>query len=128
MDGKDRLILMPKADVTFPDGTKVTIQGSEAQVAEIVNRISPVSGKGRRPTQKSSGRTTRPGPSAHIQVLVDEGYFKKKRSIGDIQTALEERGYIYSTPSLSPTLIRLIRKRGPLRRIKEADGYKYVNR
>jgi hypothetical protein len=124
---KDGLVRMPKANVTFPDGTKVTIQGSEAQVSEIINRISPVS-KGRRPAQKSSGRTTRPGPSTHIQTLVDEGYFKKKRSIGDIQTALEERGYIYSTPSLSPTLIRLIRKRGPLRRIKEADGYKYVNR
>jgi hypothetical protein len=118
---------MPKADVTFPDGTKVSIQGSEDQVAEIVNRISPTSKK-TQPAKKSSRSSVRSGPSAQIQSLVDEGFFKQKRTIGNIQTALEEIGYIYSTPSLSPILIRLVRKRGPLRRMKESDGYKYVNR
>ena len=116
---------MPKADVTLPDGTKVFIEGSKEQVADIIKQIS--SQKGKTP-KTTSPKVVGSGPSANIRGLVEEGFFKEKRTIGQIQSALEERGYIYSTPSLSPILLYLIRTKGPLRRIKEPDGYKYVNR
>jgi predicted DNA-binding antitoxin AbrB/MazE fold protein len=114
---------MPKADVTLPDGTKVVIEGSKEQVADIVKQIAV-----QKKTTSKTSKETGSGPAANVRGLVDEGFFEQKRSIGEVQSALEERGYIYSTPSLSPVLLRLIRKNGPLRRLKEQDGYKYLNR
>lgn len=53
--------------------------------------------------------------------LKNNKFFVEPRSIGDIQKALQERGYHYPTTSLSPTLLRIVRS-GMLRRSRNEKG------
>ncbi len=131
---------MAKANLTFLNGTRVTIEGTSKEVASLLEKFSapigePVAagGKARRSTSAKmkhpQGRKiSQPsGPVGHIRDLKEEGFFKSKRAIGDIQKKLEEKGHIYALSSLSPALIRLVRSR-VLGRLKESGVWKYVNR
>jgi hypothetical protein len=80
--------------------------------------------KGAKSTE-GNRRLTRKGPQTLVEALVQENYFKAKRSIGEIRTKLEEKGHIYALHSLSTPLLRLTRSR-ILRRIKEKTGWVYV--
>lgn len=124
---------MAKANMQLPDGVVVTIEGSPEEIAVLMRRISeparsevlpvrPLHGK--KPKSKSPS-SLRDGPQKLIEQVLEEGFFKAKRSIGDVQRKLEEAGHIYATNSLSTPLVRLIRNR-VLRRIKDKDGWMYV--
>ncbi|MGA8905575.1 MAG: hypothetical protein WB661_11290 [Candidatus Bathyarchaeia archaeon] len=121
---------MPEASLTLPDGTNVHIRGAENEIARIVKRITGDENgtEGGRKPQKTLRKSQydASGPTGHIRELVDEGFFKQKRSLGDIQKALEAKGHIYATTSLSPILVRLTRSR-ILRRLKEQGAWNYVN-
>ena len=128
---------MAKANLTLPNGTKVDIEGTSQEVAKVLKMFSQPIGEvsaktkpemQRRPAkvaakQVASGRR---GPQPLITELAEEGYFKGKRVMADIQKKLEEKGHIYAQESLSPALLRLTRKK-TLRRIKEKKGWVYVN-
>ena len=129
---------MAKANLTLPDGTTVNIEGSADEVATLLSRFSDTGGTtSKRATKKkakkrragnTSGKTTRKkkgGPTSFITELVDEGYFKSRRTIADIRKKLEERGHIYPATSISPVLTRLTRKK-VLRRLKDKKGWVYV--
>jgi len=60
-----------------------------------------------------------------IASLVDGGFFKKPRDLASIRTALAEMGHHYPVTTLSPIMLRLVRKRN-LRRIKEQKRWVYV--
>jgi hypothetical protein len=135
---------MPKANVVFADGTKVTIEGTTEEVATLLQRISTNapsrvpggdSSRSRRRRAKSAGdgterpashRTAAKGPVGYIRELVRDDYFKTKRGLGDVQKKLEEGAHIYAVTHLSPALTRLVRAK-ELRRIKEGGTWKYVN-
>ena len=130
---------MAKANLVLPNGTTVNIEGTAEEVAALLSKFStPESGghsggSSQRKKKKKSGassggnKTKKPGgPTSLVGELADEGYFKSKRSLGDIQKKLEERGHIYAQTSISPVLTRLTRKR-TIRRIKEKKGWVYVN-
>jgi hypothetical protein len=57
--------------------------------------------------------------------LIKQGFFGNQRNLGDVQKALEEKGYHYPASSLSPTLLRLVRS-GVLKRTKHVKGEKEV--
>lgn len=128
---------MAKANLVLPNGTKVNIDGTANEVAALLEKITDLgskgSGKARKKNSKrgSSTRTgggvnkKKGGPTSLISELADEGYFKSKRKISDIQKKLEERGHIYAQTSISPILTRLTRKR-TIRRIKEKGTWVYV--
>lgn len=129
---------MAKANITLADGTKVTIEGTADEVAILLSRFSGTSEaaptaakKKKRKKKKSSGgsggaATKRKGPQTLIIELAEEDYFKSKRTIGDIQSKLEEKGHIYAQHSLSSPLLRLTRIK-MLRRLKEKSGWVYVS-
>lgn len=121
---------MPDASLTLPNGTKINIQGSEEEIARIVKRISGydtgTEGPVRPKKSPSDSQPAASGPTGHIRELVDEGFFKQKRSIGDVRKALEAKGHIYARTSLSPVLVRLTRLR-LLRRLKEEGAWNYVD-
>jgi len=126
---------MAKANMVLPDGTKVAIEGTAEEVAILLSKCSLNSStpehkepgrKRQKSTRAKSQGSKRSGPQTYIQELVTEGYFKAKRTLGDIQKKLEERGHIYAQTSLSPGMTRLTRKR-TLRRIKEKKGWAYVS-
>ena len=131
---------MAKANLLLPDGTKVAIEGTADEVAALLVRFSSVGGSSKasrdRPSQtalrrlggetKAKTKVTRVGPTKYIRDLIEEGYFKTKREIGEVQNKLEEYAHIYPVTSISGPLQRLVKNK-ELRRIKEDGAWKYVN-
>lgn len=127
---------MAKANLTLPDGTKVTIEGTAEEVSTLLKMFSATTSpasQGKKTTKKTRKTTRarkkikqRKGPQALIEELADENYFKSKRTIGDVQKRLEEKGHIYALTSLSSPLLRLTKKK-VLRRLKEKSGWVYVS-
>ena len=130
---------MAKAKLILPDGTKVDIEGTAEEVAVLLGKftaqesIPPVDGgsvkkKAKKKKKKASGGVSKnqAGPTSLITELAEEGYFKTKRTLKDIQKKLEERGHIYAITSISPTLTKLTRRR-TIRRLKENKVWVYVN-
>lgn len=130
---------MATAKFVLPDGTTVNINGTADEVAILLARFSgdAPSGAGAkiRPRKKTATRSSgankkdrpkRKGPQTLLEEIANENYFKSKRTIGEVQKKLEEKGHIYALHSLSTPLLRLTRSR-VLRRIKEKDGWVYVS-
>lgn len=54
------------------------------------------------------------GATGGIRLLVDEGYFDKKRNFGDICKALESKGYHYTKQAVQTPLNNLSSTQGKL--------------
>ena len=128
---------MAKANLVLSNGTKVTIEGSAEEVAVLLASysdgkeiVAPSSRKKSRAKKRSSNtgkppKSKKKGPTGLILELKDENFFKRRRNLADIQKKLEEKGHIYAQTSLSPTLLRLVKKR-KLRRVPGKKGWDYV--
>ena len=117
---------MAKAHISLDNGTKVTVEGTPAEVAALIAQF----GSGATPpkhAKKTIPRksTAKSGPINLVSELIDGGFFKKPKELGAIKIALEEKGHYYPVTSLSPTLLRLIRKK-QIRRIKDKKRWLYV--
>jgi len=114
---------LPKAKITLASGATVSIEGTPEEVAGLVQQLA---GQGPKAASTPGGKKTPQGPVGYIRVLKEEGFFKTKKMIGEIQKKLEEQGHIYGQGGLSPALVKLVRSR-TLRRLKEDGVWKYVN-
>lgn len=129
---------MAKANLVLVDGTKVAIEGTAEEVALLLHKFSSpgtaASPEGEQEPRKvrtagpkkTAERTLRKGPQKLMADLIEDGWFKSKRTIGEVQKKLEEKGHIYAMESLSTPLLRLTRLR-TLRRIKDKGGWVYVS-
>jgi hypothetical protein len=123
---------MAKANITTTQGTKITIEGNPQEVAAVIKHLesdyvpktagSKVSKKSGTPKATRSRRET---PISLVSSLIDGGFFKKPKDLGAVKTALEELGHFYPVTTLSPALLRLVRKR-ELRRIKDKKRWLYT--
>jgi hypothetical protein len=126
------------AKLVLPNGTTVNIEGTADEVATLLARFSGDASPGagaRKPSRKTKAtrssavdkkdRPKRKGPQTLLEELANENFFKSKRTIGEVQKKLEEKGHIYALHSLSTPLLRLTRNK-TLRRIKEKDSWVYV--
>jgi len=117
---------MAKAHVTTKSGAAITIEGTPDEVATLVARIESGNQSVRKRAagskQKSKLRAT---PTGLIVDLIDGGFFKKPKELSAIRLALEEQGHYYPVTTLSPILLRFIRKR-QLRRIKDQKRWLYI--
>ncbi len=122
---------IPKATIDLPDGTKVIVDGSTEEITELLDHYSEKGKKtaAKKTTKPKGSKSKKPsmGPTGLIRDLIDNGYFKERRSLGDIQLKLEEGGHIYAQTSLSPVLVRLVKNK-ELRRVKENKRWVYVNK
>src|SRR5258708_6601116 len=133
------------ANVTLPDGTTVTIDGSVEEVALLLERISRTGAQftderssrttssrrsrgraSRKPMAERLGRSTPKGTADYIRELAASNFFETKRGLGEVKAKLEEQAHIYPVTHLSPVLFRLVKSK-ELRRIKEEGQWKYVN-
>jgi len=118
---------MAKAHITTKSGTKVTIEGTADEVADLVARFEGAPSA--LPEEQAKSRTRRTaqkvGLMSLISQLIDGGFFKKPKELGAIKLALEEQGHFYPVTTLSPLMLRLVRKR-ELRRIKDKNRWLYV--
>jgi hypothetical protein len=123
---------MAKAQLTTSKGTKIVIEGTADEVAAMVRQLeASESGGHRTDSHQSRGKSRLPvrkakvGPVVLISELIDGGYFKKPKGLGNIKETLEEQGHFYPVTSLSPVVLRLVKKR-QLRRVKEGIRWLYV--
>jgi hypothetical protein len=119
---------MAKAHISTKDGIKITIEGTSQEVATLVAQLKggisgPSIKKSFSSKHKSKPKAT---PVNLISELIDGNFFKKPKELSAIKVALEEQGHYYPATSLSPALLRLVRKRH-LRRIKDKKRWLYVN-
>jgi len=114
---------MAKAHLTTKTGTKISIEGTADEVAALVAKFE--SGSEDRIKPRPSKTNNKAGLGSLIGELIDGGFFKKLKELSAIKLALEEQGHFYPVTTLSPVLLRLIRKRS-LRRIKDNKRWQYV--
>ena len=118
---------MAKAHVTTRGGAKIIIEGTPDEVATLVARLESGTQSVRKKTTVSERKEkVRITPTGLIVDLIDGGFFKKPKELSAIRLVLEEQGHYYPVTTLSPILLRFIRKR-ELRRIKDGNRWLYVN-
>jgi hypothetical protein len=121
---------MPKALITIPSGATVSIEGTQEEVAALLGVFEHGQrGEGRaldvrpRPTrQEGKSKTT---PMGLLSDLIASGFFATPKELGAVKGALEEQGQFYPVTTLSPLMLRLVRKK-ELRRIKDKKRWTYV--
>ena len=118
---------MAKAHITTKSGASITIEGTPKEVAELVSQLKPVGGTALRRKQIKRNETgdAKPTLGNLIAEFIDGGFFKKPKELGAIKNALEEQGHFYPVTTLSPTMLRLVRRR-QLRRVKDKKRWLYV--
>jgi hypothetical protein len=118
---------MAKAQISFPDGTTVKVEGTPDEISAVVDRA----GRGRATGGRASKVKVKTG-SHRIQLvdmignLIDGGFFKKKpKDLAAVKSALEELGHHYPVTTLSGAMLRQVRKRN-LRRLKQDKRWMYT--
>lgn len=118
---------MAKAYIKRPDGTSIVVEGDPQEVAELVGKI-----EGGRPTikkipstTKKRGNKVKASLSDLLISLVDGGFFKKPKELTSVKTAVAELGHVYPVTTISPALLRLVRRKY-LRRIKQDKRWFYT--
>lgn len=121
---------MPKATIKTQSGAVITIEGTEAEVSNIVStfeRATTLSrAKDRVAKEKGERKESKKRSSASDLIidLKEEGFFEKPKALRDIARALEERGFLYPITSLSGVVLGLVQKRR-LRRKKSEGTWVY---
>ena len=121
---------MPKAHIVTKNGTKITIEGTPEEVASLAKQLAEPTGSPALPKSKPSKGSKlllqlKPTPSNLIASLIDGGFFRKPKDLASIKVALEEMGHFFPVTTLSPVLLRLVRKR-QLRRMKDKKRWLYT--
>ncbi|MBI3537451.1 MAG: hypothetical protein HY070_07850 [Chloroflexi bacterium] len=121
---------MAKASVQLKEGAKIIIEGTPKEIASLVARLkdfqSPKKSRRNEPTIKHQSRSKEKATPMNLIVdLIDGGFFKKPRELSAIKLIMQEQGFHYPITSLSPTVLRLVRKH-QLRRIKDKKRWLYV--
>lgn len=121
---------MAKAQYMTKEGVKITLEGSPKEIAELLGHLEVSSKESKAKLkkiekEKPTSKTQKNTPINLISSLIDGGFFKKPKDLGAVKQALEELGHFYPVTTLSPILLRLIRKR-QLRRIKDKKRWLYT--
>ena len=118
---------MAKAHLTTKSGTIITIEGSPEEIAKLMSQFdgAPTKSEPRAAKRRQSSGAANDGPAGLLTGLIDDGFFKKPKALAAIKAALEEKGHYYPRTTLSPLLIRFVRKKN-LRRIKDKKRWVYV--
>jgi hypothetical protein len=117
---------MAKATIKSQSGAMITVTGTPEEVSKIIATYEQTTVIGNAKAvvarAKSAKKTEKKRDSASdlIIELKEEGFMEKPKSLGEIGMALEERGFLYPTTTLSGVVLGLL-KRKELRR-KKIDG------
>jgi hypothetical protein len=117
---------MAKAIIKSKSGAVITVEGSEQEVSNIIAAYERTSVVGHAKEAIARSKTVkkekkkREGASDLIVGMREAGFFKKPKALGEISEALEEKGYLYPTTTLSGVVLGLVKRR-ELRR-KKQDG------
>jgi hypothetical protein len=118
---------MAKATITTPQGTQVKVEGTPAEITALIHDLELKSAaKGATAPRARKARPGRESLPNLIESMSEGGFFKKPRDLAGIRGALAEMGHHYPLTTLSPVMLRLVRRRS-LRRIREEKRWMYVH-
>lgn len=81
------------------------------------------------PTSTKKGTQKYKGLSGGIQLIIDNGFFKKQREVKEVISELKREGYHYSNESIAKILSRdFAHTKRILTRVKSGRNYKYAIR
>lgn len=120
------------ASVKDPDLKRIAFQkvlddliasgSTPTDAKEHTSKSKPV-GKGK-PRGSNKAKKVKGGPAAYLQELLEEGFFKKPKTITQAKIELENRGHHIPMTSLSGPLQRLCQQRLLRRQKVKDDGGK----
>src|SRR5262245_1867694 len=119
---------MANAQITLPGGIAITVEGSVDEIVAVVERLKE-GGAATEPSRtRGLKRTLREGANIGdlVMSLLRDGFFKPPKELGEVRTALAQMGHHYPRTTLSPLLLRLVRKRD-LRRLQQGGRWVYTN-
>lgn len=98
--------------------------GPEAPLARPGGRREKAEAGVARPARRARERERSQGPIGYVKELVDDGFFKKPKTIAEVKAELGNRGHHIALTSLSPTMVRLVRQRNLRRQMGKTTGNK----
>lgn len=116
---------MTKAQITTSEGIKINIEGTPKEISAVVRDLKMDTGG---TPARGRGGKARPGRVLLVDLiasLLDGGFFKKPKDLASIKSALAEMGHHYPVTTLSPVMLRLVRRRS-LRRIRQKKRWLYT--
>ena len=69
----------------------------------------------------------RTGPQAYVEEMVDDGFFKKPKTISEVKAELENRGHHIPLTSLSGPMQKLCQKKVLRRQKADGKAFSYSN-
>lgn len=116
------------------------LQGDESQlrksngkkVTSTKAKAEPATKKQTSTTEESSKKTkkrstSRPGPKAMVEQLIEDGFFAQGKIIGDvIGHASQNMGHTYKVNDLAPAFVRLVRQQKLSRKQNQDGQYEYT--
>lgn len=123
---------MAKAQLTTKSGAVVTVEGTSEEVARLIDLFDENAPEAKRkakttarPKSSSKTRKSKAGIAAHIDSLIEEGFFKKPKDFVATKAALQQQGHYYARSAIGTALIRAVRRKS-VRRLKENKNWVYV--
>jgi len=122
---------MAEARVKTKTGAEITIVGSGPEVADILANLESIQAARtprtlRRASERPRENLRATGPTGLVMGLKSEGFFDKPKTLGEIASALHEKGSLIPTTTISGVVLGLLRK-GQLHRKKAEGRWTYGN-
>lgn len=108
---------MAKATIKTESGAVISIEGTEAEVANILEQfetastVSKVRADKKKMVTEQKNERKRANATDLVLALKEEGFFNKPKGLGEVAAALEEKGYIYPITTLSGTVLGLVQRK-----------------
>ncbi len=119
---------MAKVQLKTKAGTTVTVEGTPDEVAALVERLegpAPKKEPAAPRARQKEGSSEKATPVNLISSLIDGGFFRKPKDLGSVKVALQELGHFYPVTTLSPAMLRFVRRR-QLRRLRDNKRWMYT--
>ena len=116
---------MAKAHIRTKEGIEINVEGTPKEIAAFVHDLKRQAAEGGSPRRRTKGKSGRVLLKDLLGSLRDGGFFKKPKDLASIKGALAEMGHHYPVTTLSPVMLRLVR-RGNLRRLREKGRWLYT--
>lgn len=117
---------MAKAHITTSEGISIRVEGTADEISALVRKLDDQ--KRDRKPRGASHVSNRKGHTLLVDLIAslsDGGFFARPRDLASVKAALEEMGHHYPVTSLSPTMLRQVRRK-QLRRIRDKGRWMYT--
>src|SRR5438105_12812226 len=107
---------MAKATITTPEGITISIEGTPKEISSVGEDLKEKAAQAAPARRRPRAKPGRVLLVDLIASLRDGGFFKRPRDLASVKSSLAEMGHHYPVTTLSPAMLRLVRRRN-LRRV-----------